>query len=266
MGGMNRAYIKKIMVALLFFSFLTVPVFATSVSPAEVLSAGFYEQTFSIEVNVENLDIAVSTVRSLPGHVMLGQRQYVNGYSVMDFTKSVPVGSYATVQNALRSLGEVSNESEFVTRRFDEVLYLQARLTAIEYEIVRLRALMELSQSLSTLITIESHLLTIGSTRDQLLSRLNEILVAVSHADVSVTLRQVLEEEDQDEYVAYIPDDQAFLPRLWNSFYGSLILVGGILGSVAIVVAWISMPIGLLVLIAYAVWVGTKRIRNGYKL
>lgn len=183
---------------------------------ATLLAARYFEQSFNIFLTVENLSEAIEAIDRLGGYNINANTRYDDsGGGYGDFTRRVDANSYAMVKDALRGLGEVTNESESVGRMADEVYDLQAQLAAKEREAERLTALLRESRTMSVLAAVERRLGMVENERDEIRGRLNQLYEITAMPYIYVRLYETPPEP------AALPDT-TFAERVRTRFVRSL--------------------------------------------
>lgn len=197
-------------------------------------------QTHSIEIEVECLDLAMEVIRELNGYNLESAvRSYDFGrWGVerrADFTRRVDMWAFRHVQEVLRSLGEVLQESERAQFLGGQILDVDARLATLEQEIQRLTAMLAASESLDVMIAIEIRLSQVTWERNQLMGRRNVLLSQAASPVITIRLVQ------RPEYMPP-PEGPGFGSRIVDNFLGSWHSFVTSAGNFLVFIVRVSIP------------------------
>lgn len=225
--------------------------------PTQMLAAGYFEQTFNIEITVEDLSRAAAVIEGLNGYNVSANRFYGDGGgSNAEYRRRVDVAAYAQVKATLRELGTVQNESESVTKLADEVFDLEARLAAKETESERLSGLLAQSKTMNVLAAVERRLGAVETERDEIRGRLNQLYNSTARPYININLY-----EPPPEAVP-MPDD-TFLERLSNRFVRSLNATITFMENCMVFFSGAFVPLLILLAFAGLAWSLVRRHLHG---
>jgi len=181
-------------------------------------------KTGSIDIRVKNFDEAVDTVKTdtegKGGYVenfnsYVYSDRWVNGEKVSlregYLVLRVPSDTYEATFEYLKTLGEVTNESESRDNVTDSYIETESRMKAKLAEEARLIELLAEAETVEDIITIEGRLSDVRGEIDGYQSRLDSWDKRVDYSTISVYLM-----EDPDETVENISPDLG--TRIKNSF------------------------------------------------
>ena len=232
--------IKTIFIlALALTLLLTVPVSASTAAQSRL-----FRQTHSIDIEVECIQAALDIIREL------------NGYNLelYTFQDTVWVGSwrsprqranivrrveplfYRPVQEVLRGIGEVLNETEQAQSLAAQLLDVEARLTALSQEIDRLSLMLAASDSLDVLIAIDFRLNEVNMQHNSLMGTRNLLLSQAQSPVISIRLFEIPEGRPDP-----VPD--SFGRRVADSFSSSWRGTVTFMGNFLVAMARISIPL-----------------------
>ncbi|MCL2709176.1 MAG: DUF4349 domain-containing protein, partial [Defluviitaleaceae bacterium] len=233
--------------------------FASYPDTTAFLAESFYEQSYNINVEVDNIKAAEALINGLDGYSLNANAWYGDYGGSAEYRRRVTIGDYARAKEVLRNLGAVSYETEYANKLADEVYDLEARLLAKEEEVGRLKALLAESRTMDVLAAVERRLGWVESERDDLRGRLNQLYDISSMPYLNISLTEKAPE------VEPIPEDE-FLDKLGQSFIRSF---NGMVSFMESFVVWLIgaliplLLVAAFVLIAVFVIRGKRRGRKG---
>jgi len=229
--------------------FISTPIFATHVfaSPAAAQEAQSqaqtrpFRQTYTIEIDVECIDTAMDIIRQLNGYnlqsVIATQEHSRQGtLRHADIVRRVDTWAFRQVQEVLRGLGDVRQESEHAVFLGAQLTDTEARIAAVSQEIDRLTLMMAASDSLQSLITIDARLSQINRDRNELIGRRNVLLAQAASPVITIWLREIPE-----DFVPQAPP--GFGTRVADSFMGSWNATRNFAAGLLVFIVRISMPL-----------------------
>lgn len=172
-------------------------------------------QNYTISINVECIETATVIVRTLPGYNLDSSTTSGEWQRTAEFRRRVHSDSLRYVQATLRDLGEVIRESENAQHLGTGIMDLDVRIIAANQELERLTAIMEASTSLDVLIAVNDRINTVARNRDDLIGRLNVMMVDSQGPIVNITLIENLPGRPA-------PPPEGFGARIRESFGSSL--------------------------------------------
>jgi len=184
-----------------------------------------------------------------------------------EYVIRVPVGLFDTTNNDLMTLAQVqyfSTTSRDATNEFND---LGSRLIIREAEEVRVQRMLDDATMLSDIIALETRLTNLRLVIDAYRRRREEIDQLASFSTINlnvyefVVLPEVVEEEEEEEYP--IVAAYTFGERMSGAFRTSASATGRVLEMVAVFLAAIILPGGLLVAFLMVVYFGAKKISGG---
>ena len=218
-------------------------------------------QDYEITIMVESVEQAAAIINGLSGYNLDAVVSLGTLRPDATFRRRVDDWAYRQVQDTLRSMGTVLSEFETVTYLGNELLDLEAQLEINAGEIERLSQMLEESDSLNVMTLLSNRLGELTRTRDWLLGRRNQILVQTGSPVINIRLIQAIEPTPDDDEEEEEPP--TFIARLGDSFTASINGLGTFFGHVLVVIAYISVPLGLWMLLCTPViLVLLKRRKN----
>jgi hypothetical protein len=211
---------------------------------AEMLAADYFEQNFSISIEVEDLSEAERIINRMNGYNLNANSWYndYGGYS--DIQRRVEAYAYTQAKETLRQMGTVQYEYEYVNKLADEIHDLEARYAAKQEEVRRLKELLGQSRTMEVLAAVERRLGWTETERDDLWGRLRQLYDIASRPYIHINLYQKAPE------IEPLPDD-TFAERLNDRFIRS---VNGAIRFMENFVVWLSGALlPLVILTAFAV-------------
>ena len=161
--------------------------------------------------------LASSSVTGLDYYTTQGSYQNLRSAS---YTLRIPSERFPELQEALSSIGNVtrfSSEMQNITTQYYDT---QCRLDAYRTELARLQALLEKSETVEDMITIESRLAEVQYEIDALTSVRNQYDAQVAYSTVELYLQEVSSLSDPE------PAVQSYGQRLKSGFTNSLKAIG----------------------------------------
>ena len=231
-----------------------------------------FRQTHTIEIEVECLDTATEIIRELDGHNLnksvFSNEMYVRnvgrpGFTRVverraNFTRRVDRRHFRHVQEVLRGLGEVVNESENAQFLGAQIMDVEVRLAAISQEIERLSVMMAASTSLDVLIAIDIRLGQLNWERNSLMGQRNVLLTHAASPVIHIWL--VEPPEDLPEFVP-----PGFGGRVAESFGDSLWGTLTAAGNLLVFIVRISIPAVIFCVVlafgVFVIYIAAKRWR-----
>jgi len=175
-------------------------------------------QTYTIDIEVECLDSAISIIQDLDGYNLESSvfvtEQWGQTVRQANFTRRVDNWAYYHVKAVLRWMGETMFETENAWHLGAQISDVEVRLTAINQEIERLTIMMAASTTLDVLIAIDSHLSRVMWERDHLIGTRNLLISQASSPIVTIRLFEIPEGRP-------VPVPVTFGSRIANSFLNS---------------------------------------------
>lgn len=204
----------------------------------------FHLQNYDITIAVESVEHAAYIINGLSGYNLDAFVSLNEHHSEGSFRRRIDSWAYRSVQETLRSLGEVISENETVIYLGNEVTDLEAQLAINAQEFQRISLMMEASDSLNVLTMLSDRLGQLSRTRDGLLGRRNQILVQTSSPVINIFIVQIPEILEEEEIIP-----PTFLERLGNGFVNSFRGTGVFFGVVLIAFAYMFFPLIILAVI-----------------
>ncbi|MCL2285619.1 MAG: DUF4349 domain-containing protein [Firmicutes bacterium] len=149
-------------------------------------------QNYSINIDVECLDIATDIIRGLPGYNLDSSVHFDRWHRIAEFRRRVSTETFRYVQEVLRSLGEVTFETENAAHLATQIVDLDVRIAVLDQELERLTAMMAASTTLEVLIAVNDRLSIVSWDRDNLIGRRNVLQVESQGPIVHIVLVETL--------------------------------------------------------------------------
>ncbi len=155
---------------------------------APMAAEDFVVQSLTVSVTVEDKDLALHTLNSLPGTNAYMDVVYDESRNTTTDTvvRSINHEDYAYVKEVLHTLGTVTEAyetAEIINSRVEDT---QAALNAKEQEIMRLLDLMAQSKSVETLAVVEQRLSQVEGEKEALMAQTNNNMRMASQCQVTV--------------------------------------------------------------------------------
>jgi len=223
----------------------------------------YYQSTISgIESAVANRGGFIENSRQWMAHcqaagTMLWRAQYVI---------RVPVGLFDTANSELLALGQVryfSTTSHDATHEFND---LGSRLQIREAEETRVARMLEEATELSDIINLEARLTNLRLVIDAYRRRREEIDHLATFSTIHLSVYEVMEfpeveeeeEDEEDEYPVLLA--YGFGQRIGGAFSTSANVTAQALEAVAVFLAAIILPVGLLSAFLLLVYLVAKKL------
>jgi len=221
-------------------------------------------QVHSIEIEVECLEMAVEVIRGLNGYnleasVFLNESLRHGAERWGMFERRVDYWAYAHVQEVLRGLGDVVNESQNALFLGAQIVEADALITALTQEMERLAAMLAASDSLDVLMAIDSRLSQVTLDRNSAIGTRNVLAAQAANPVINIILNEIPEGRPP-----VVPD--RFGSRVSGTFMTSLRTTGEVLGHMLVFVARVSVPAVIYAALAFVAIYGCvkyKRKRSG---
>ena len=173
-----------------------------------------------------------------------------------DYTLRVPVNHFDSATQALMNIGEIASfsaSSEDVTTQFQD---LESRMNIRLEEERRLVEMIENTDDLEDLLNLERRLSDLRLTIEGQRRRLAEIDNLASFSTITLFLQEVTEEE-----MGVIPTGnggEGVITRILAAFDGSISFSLAFLETIAVIIASVILPAGIVVAL---VFVGLKVVK-----
>jgi len=237
-------------------------------SASMAINTLYYQSTITgIEQIVANRGGFIETSRQWMTHCpyagMLWRAEYVI---------RVPVGLFDTTNNELTALGPVryfSTASHDATHEFND---LGSRLQIREAEETRVARMLEEATELSDIISLEARLTNLRLVIDAYRRRREEIDHLATFSTINLSVFEVIEiqeigdeeEDDEDDYPIMMISN--FGQRIGNAFSASANVTAQALEMIAIFIAVIILPGGLLALSLLLIYLVAKKLSGNNRL
>ena len=198
-----------------------------------------YRRDMSISIRVECVADAADVIRALPGSGLREDVHFHAGGGSGNFARRVNRAEFATVQEALREIGDVMNESEHISHMESELLEINVMLNTNAQEQQRLTALMATADSLDIVIAMERRLSEVANERDWLQGRANFIAAAVENPIINITVWENPPPSPRPEPTNFGERTIDSFLRSWNGFVGFL-------QGTAVFFAYVSVPLAII--------------------
>jgi hypothetical protein len=222
--------------------------------------------TLTFEETVSNLERIVA----INGGFIETSSQRLASLWTAEFTIRVPVARFDATNRDITGLGQIARfttNSEDVTMLF---LDLQSRLAIREEEERRVEAMRDAATDLRDLLTLERELSDLRVIVDRYRRRMTEIDALASFSTIRLTLREIVEiiedeieeEEEEEETVPVLPEEtpaDTFGTRIANAFGASARFSALLFEGIAIVIASSILPLSLVAVIAFFVYIFIKK-------
>jgi len=231
---------KRIFLECIFLCCVLVIFIAAVYTPVYANEGRRLHQTYSIEIEVECLDTAMTVVRELNGYnlssaVFMFEPWWDATARRATFARRVDEWAFRHVQEVLRGLGDVTNETEQARHLEAEFLDVEVRLRAVNQEIERLTARLAASTYLNTLIAVDNHLSHVMRDRDSLIGWRNLLNSQASGPVLNITLVEIPEERPA-------PTPDSFGSRISVSFLDSWNTAVRNAGNFIVFLARVAIP------------------------
>ena len=152
-----------------------------------------FRQHHSIQMMVECLDTAMEIIRGLNGYnldssVFLNESAIHGAERWAHFTRRVDYWAFRHVQEALRDMGEVLEESENAYFLGAQIVEANVRIIALTQEIERLSLMMAGSDSLDVLIAIDWRLSEVTWERNRVIGTRNVLIAQAASPIIDIWL------------------------------------------------------------------------------
>ena len=210
-------------------------------------------QQHTIEIEVECLETATDIIRGLNGYNLSASVfLYESGRHGAErwgmFERRVDYWAYSHVQEVLRGLGDVVNESQNALFLGAEIMDADARIAALTQEMERLAIMLAASENLNVLISIDARLSQVALDRNSVIGTRNVLAAQAANPVISIRLLEIPEGRPP-----VAPD--RFGSRVTGTFMRSLRTTGAGLGHFLVFVTRVSIPVviyaGLALLMIY---------------
>ena len=252
-------------------------------SPAGIdLSQRMIIRSASLSVNTMDFDETVTRIEDIISNrggfiesssrhtVAYRGRQDINPYTGIvvlwrgEFTLRVPAGLFDVTNQELTALGQVryfSTSSVDATREFNDI---GSRLQIREAEEERVQRMLDDARRLADIITLEARLTDLRLVIDSYRRRMQEIDQLATFSTIRLSVFEVVsfdedyepEDEEEDESVG-------FLAGIGGAFMASARFTGQALEFIAVFIATIILPVGLIAVVGFAVYVILKKSGMG---
>jgi len=238
-----------------------------------IRSADMSIQTLEYEDTVAEMERVILN----RGGFIESSRQWMSNITVHDqslllwrgeFVLRVPSGLFDVVNRELVALGQVVNFSTAsidVTQEFHD---LGSRLSIREEEERRVEYMREIATDLDEIIELEARLTQLRLTIDAYRRRREEIDQLATFATITLSLHEAVEieeseeEEEEEEYYVPLPPEDGFLTSLGNAFGASVNFTARVLEVLAIAIATIVLPVGILAVVGFLGYLVVKKSRK----
>ena len=203
----------------------------------QVVEGRQLSQTYTLTIEVECIDDARNFINGLNGYnvdsnVIMGGQRHAN------IVRRVDSRMFRAVQEELREMGEVLNESENARYVGANILNLDTRILVLTQEMERLSVMMAASESLEVLIAVNDHMSSVTRQRDDLIGQRNGLR---SQAESSVIHINLVENRED---ILPIPPP-SFGNRVSNSFSFSVNITRSFFEEVLVLAARVSVPLAI---------------------
>jgi len=218
-----------------------------------------------VEMETYEFDMAISLLRNIPesvgGYVensSLGaERGRGDGRRLFNIVMRVPVEQFDAVITQIEGLATVTGSRQWAQDVTDQFYDTQTRLNTLLIEEDRILSLIDRAESLAEILDLEQRLSAVRLQMGRYQSSLNALIQQTTYSTINVTLRELLEEDEEDEYIPVPPP--TFGDRLGGAFASSWGGTLAVLQVVAVLVVGAAVPLGLLGLLA---WIGYRIYRR----
>jgi len=228
-------------------------------SPAQAAEHRQLRQTHTIDIEVECIETATAIIRELNGYNLESSIVMPDefGWSQpsANFTRRVDEWAFRHVQEVLRGLGEVTFERESSHHLGAELMNTEIRLEAAAQEIERLSLMMAASDSLSTLIAIDSQLSRVMHERDRIIGTRNLLLSQASSPIIHIQLFESMENR-------WIYTPPTFGNRIVGSFMGSWRGLLSFGSNTLVGIVRISIPLAIWAMLLCVALIVGNRVRK----
>ena len=229
-------------------------------APGVAGDARYQVREASLGIKVESITDAAASVRQIAadaggsvtneqfGDVLYGPADStIERYGTM--TISVPSERLDATLDLLSGLGEVRTRSSNAYDVEDEYVDVEARIATLEASIGRMRALMERTEDVEQIVSLETSLSARQADLDSLRARLTSLQNRIAMSPVSITLTTTDELGQPDDGII------GALKDAWDAFTRSAALL---ITTVGALLPWLLVG-GLA---AWALLVAVRRVRN----
>ena len=193
-------------------------------------------QSHSIQITVESIDEATEIIRSLPGYNLDSAAGSDTWQRHARFRRRVNAEDFRLVQETLRSLGEVTFESENAAHLSARMMDLDVQIAVLDQELQRLTDMMMASATLDVLIAVNDRLTAVSRHRDSLVGQRNVLQVESRGPILNITLVENLPDAPR-------PVPPSFGRRITDRFMGSVQGTQRAAGNFAVGVARFTLPL-----------------------
>ena len=201
---------------------------------------------------------------------LAARRDFDEAFWYADFVIRVPVARFDETNREITALGQVTRfttSSEDVTMLFQN---LGSRLNIREEEERRVRMRLDNATSTEDIIALERELMELRLVIDGYRRHMTEIDQLASFSTIRVSLREVIElieQEEEEEYDPYYgidpyydEPDTGFFARISGAFRSSVDFSLYVLELFVVFLAAVVIPVALLALPAYGLFLVSKKI------
>ena len=215
-------------------------------------------QTAHVELETEYFDDTVTKLRQLAPAVdgfVESEMLTGHGWRMLTIVMRVPVASFDTVMDQVKSLADiryVSQRAQDVTDQFYDMI---GSLEQRQVEEERILALIDEAQNINELLALEERLSSTRLSIEMYLSQLNNMAGQIAYSTISVTLFDIAEEEIEDT-------SPTLGERIGGAFGDS---VDGTLSAVQnfiVFLAGVVIPLALLGLVGFAVYLVVRSVKR----
>ncbi|MCL2593164.1 MAG: DUF4349 domain-containing protein [Defluviitaleaceae bacterium] len=175
-------------------------------------------------------------------------------------TLRIPAANFETVRDLIQNLGEVSNYSDFAENITEQFYDAQATLDARIAERDRVMTFFDMANTIPQAIEIERRVAEINRDINTLEGRIRRMATDVAFSTLHISMSEMVETPERQEQT-----DPTFWQRIGNAFRGSANTTGSAFGNLFLVLAYLSVPLGIIAVIVIVIVVVYKKSKKKIK-
>ena len=229
----------------------TLCIILLAATPAWGASPQALRQSHNIHITVESMEEATEIIRGLPGYNLDSSAGSDSWQRHAQFRRRVSVEDFRLVQETLRSLGEVTFESENAAHLNARMMDLDVQIAVLDQELQRLTDMMMASATLDVLIAVNDRLTIVSRHRDSLIGQRNVLQVESQGPILHITLVENLPDAPR-------PAPDSFGQRIADRFMRSVTNTQQAAGNFVVGATRIALPlvtwVAILAVAGFAFW------------
>lgn len=154
-------------------------------------------ETKAFDDNVEAINSAVEKYNGFVENSRIYGDVQRNAY----YTVRIPTQDYIAFLQELENVGNVYNTSTKTENLTSQFVDVNARLTTLETQEVRLLELLEIAETVDDIITIEARLSEVRYEIESLTTNLRSLTLKVDYSTINIEMYEVIEYQKTDNFV-----------------------------------------------------------------